>query len=130
VRKAVPICLLRRTRCNLKQLGLLSILLYFRDLLDELQDFMLRRTTDGYLELIEIKTPLAGKPLFLEDDSHASLYPRSELSVVLGQVTHYLEKLDAARHVIKSEDEEDVNKICAKIIIGRDGNKDQKNALR
>jgi hypothetical protein len=97
---------------------------------DELQDFMLRRTTDGYLELIEIKTPLNTKPLFLQDPSHATLYPRSELSLVLGQVTHYLEKLDASRHIIRSEDGEDVNKICAKIIIGRDGDTEQTNALR
>ncbi len=30
---------------------------------DEQADFLLRRTTDGYIELIEIKTPLRGQPL-------------------------------------------------------------------
>jgi hypothetical protein len=91
---------------------------------------MLHRTTDDYLELIEIKTPLGSKPPFIEDSSHDCLYPRRELSAVLGQVTHYLEKLDATRHTIRSEDGEDVNKICAKIVIGRDGDAEQIAVLR
>jgi hypothetical protein len=97
---------------------------------DEQQDFMLRRTADGYLELIEIKTALRGKDLFVRDSSHDTLYPRSELSEVLGQVLHYLEKLDANRHTIKFDDGEDVNKIRAKIIIGRTGDNAQASALR
>jgi len=68
---------------------------------DEQQDFVLRRTVDGYLELIEIKTPLEGKPLFVADRSHGTLYPRTELSSVLAQVMHYLEELDANRFGIQ-----------------------------
>jgi hypothetical protein len=41
---------------------------------------------------------------------------------VIGQVINYLEKLDGDRHAIKSDIGEDVDKIRAKIIIGRDGN--------
>lgn len=37
---------------------------------DEQQDFVVRRTVDGYLEIIEIKTPLKGRALFRYDRSH------------------------------------------------------------
>jgi hypothetical protein len=98
---------------------------------DEQQDFMLRRTVDGYLEIIEIKTPLQGKPLFNYDNSHDSFYPRSELSEALGQVMKYLEKLDAEVNTIKVNDGVDVAKIRARLIIGHDaGDVRQKQALR
>jgi Domain of unknown function (DUF4263) len=97
---------------------------------DEQQDFVVRRTTDGYIELIEIKTPLGGKNLFNPDPSHQTCYPGVELSKVVGQVMNYIEKLDADRHVIRSVDGEDTAKIRAKIIIGRDGDQEQRAALR
>ncbi|MBD2296626.1 DUF4263 domain-containing protein [Anabaena sphaerica FACHB-251] len=97
---------------------------------DEQQDFVVRRTTDNYIEIIEIKTPLDGKVLFNYDKSHKSYYPGVELSKVIGQVQNYLEKLDKARDSILANDGEDTNKIRAKIIIGRDGDKDQQKALR
>jgi hypothetical protein len=97
---------------------------------NEEQDFMLRRTVDGYLEAIEIKTALVDMPLFFKDSSHNTLYPRSELSLVVGQVLKYIEELDAFRHSILAKDAEDVCKIRAKIIIGRDNNKEQITALR
>ncbi|MFM6003924.1 MAG: Shedu anti-phage system protein SduA domain-containing protein [Sphaerospermopsis kisseleviana] len=97
---------------------------------DEQQDFVVRRTTDNYMEIIEIKTPLEGKTLFIYDKSHKSYYPAVELSKVIGQVQNYLEKLDGDRNSILANDGEDTNKIRAKIIIGRDGDKDQQKALR
>lgn len=97
---------------------------------DEQQDFVVRRTTDNYMELIEIKTPLNGKPLFKYDASHKSLYAGVELSKVVGQVQNYIEKLDADRHAIIARDGEDTCKIRAKIIVGRDGDEDQRQALR
>jgi len=97
---------------------------------NEVQDFALRRTVDGYLEIVEIKTPLEGRPLFLEDKSHATLFQRAELSVVIGQVLNYLEKLDADRYRIIAENNEDTNKARAKIIVGRDGDERQIAALR
>lgn len=97
---------------------------------DEQQDFVVRRTADNYLEIIEIKTPLEGKPLFVQDPSHHTLYPRSELSAVIGQVAHYLEEMDASRQAIWFEDSEDVNKIRARVILGRDGDAQQTAALR
>jgi Domain of unknown function (DUF4263) len=97
---------------------------------DEQQDFMLRQTIDGFLEIVEIKTPLAGKPLFVSDPAHSTLYARSELTVVLGQVMHAIEKLDAEQYSIHARDDKDVRKIRAKIIIGRSGNTAQAEALR
>lgn len=110
-----------------------SKLLFKRDWVrSERQDFMVRRTADNYLEVIEIKTPLGGASLFIEDTSHCdgTFYPRSELSKVLGQVMKYLEDLDADEHRIKATDKEDVSKIRAKVIIGRDGNEEQIRMLR
>lgn len=97
---------------------------------DDQQDFMVRRTADGYLEVIEIKTPLGDKSLFRRDPSHSTLYPGPELSAVLGQVLSYLEELDRGRDSIRVTDQEDVNKIRGKLIIGRDSDADQVAALR
>lgn len=97
---------------------------------DEQQDFVVRRTTDGYIELIEIKTTLGNRPLFRHDESHNSYYPGVELSKVVGQVQKYIERLEADRNSILANDGEDTSKIRAKIIIGRDGELTQQQALR
>jgi len=94
------------------------------------QDFVLRRTSDGYIELVEIKTPLEGQSLFRFDDSHQSYYAGVALSRVVGQVEKYLEDIDASRYEIRFRDDEDPNKVRAKIIIGRDGDREQLQALR
>ena len=49
---------------------------------------------------------------------------------LLGQVQKYIEELDAGRYEIKARDGEDANKARAKIIIGRDGDEAQRQALR
>jgi hypothetical protein len=97
---------------------------------DEQQDFVVRRTADGYIELIEIKTPLGGAPLFIYDRSHDSYYPSADLSRVLGQVQKYIDRLDADRNAILVRDGEDTAKVRAKIIIGRDGEPEHQVALR
>jgi hypothetical protein len=97
---------------------------------DENQDFVVRRTADGYIELIEIKTPLGGTSLFNHDKSHDSFYAGAELSKVVGQVQKYLEKLDTDRNSILANDREDTAKVRAKVIIGRDGDEYQRQALR
>lgn len=97
---------------------------------DEQQDFIVRRTIDDYIEVIEIKTPLEGKPLFIYDASHDSLYPSQALSKVVGQVIKYIEKLDANRQMLFMENGLDTNKIRVKVIIGRDGDETQRAALR
>jgi hypothetical protein len=93
-------------------------------------DHMVRRTSDGALELIEIKVPLNGRDLFIYDPSHDCYHPSSPLSKVVGQVMHYLEKLDQDCLRIAAIDGEDVNKIRAKIIIGRDSDNWPQKTLR
>jgi hypothetical protein len=97
---------------------------------DENQDFVLRRTADSFIEVIEIKTPLDRRPMFSFDRSHNTYYAGNDLSRVLGQVQNYLEKLDADRDRIRANDKEDTLKIRAKIIIGMDVDGEQKLALR
>ncbi len=97
---------------------------------DEIADFVPRRTTDGRVELIEIKTPLKGKALFTFDTSHKVWAPGSDLTRVVAQAENYLEKLDRNRDSILANDGEDVTKMRARIIIGRDLNDDQRSALR
>ena len=96
---------------------------------DDNLDFMLRRTVDGYLEIIEIKTPFS-EPLFKEDKSHDSFYPSSKLSQAIGQVLRYIEEIERKRDSLIAEDHVDPLKIRARIIIGRDGNAQGKAALR
>jgi hypothetical protein len=96
---------------------------------DEQLDFVPRRTADGYIELVEIKTPLNGRHLF-NVDSRGYHHAGSALSQVIGQSQVYLEKLDRAQDQIFADDGEDTAKMRAKIIIGRDNGEDQVQALR
>src|SRR5699024_4812481 len=96
---------------------------------DQSVDFMMRRTVDNYVELIEIKRPITSN-LFAPDRSHNSLYPSPELSRVTGQVIGYLDRIDGDRYRIQQIDGVNVNKIRAKIIIGRDNEAAQVDALR
>jgi len=97
---------------------------------DGQQDFVVRRTTDDYIELIEIKTPLDGRILFNKDTSHGTYYAGAELSKAVGQVENYIEELEADRNTILVKDGEDTCKIRAKVIIGRDNDEQQRRALR
>lgn len=96
---------------------------------DDNLDFMLRRTVDGYLEIIEIKTPSVGD-LFRYDANHDSYYPASKLSQAIGQVFRYIEEVERKRDSIIANDKLDPLKIRARIIIGRDGGEDQRAPLR
>jgi hypothetical protein len=97
---------------------------------DTQQDFVLRRTADGFIEVVEIKTPLVGRDLLRYDPSHKSFFAGPELSSVIGQVQKYIEDLDTDRTKIIAFDYEDTNKIRAKIIIGHDGSAEHQQALR
>ena len=96
---------------------------------DDSLDFMLRRTIDNFLEIIEIKTPFL-KSLMIYDPSHNCYYPSSKLSQVIGQVMRYIEEIERSRDSIISKDDCDPLKIRARIIIGRDGDKKHQEALR
>ncbi len=95
---------------------------------DDNLDFMLRRTIDNYLEIVEIKTPFSN-PLFVYDTSHDSYYPSSKLSAVMGQVVRYITEIERNRDAILSKDKCDTLKIRARIIVGRDGNPQLQEAL-
>ncbi len=90
---------------------------------------MLRRTTDGYLEIIEIKTPFS-EDIMLFDKSHKSFYSSSKLNIAMGQVQKYITEIERSRSDIIAKDNEDPLKIRARLIIGRDGNKNHQEALR
>ena len=87
---------------------------------DDRLDYMLRRTVDDFLEIIEIKTPFR-EALFIYDDSHDSFYPSSKLSPVLGQVMRYIDEVERARDSILAKDDCDTLKIRARAILGCDG---------
>lgn len=95
----------------------------------QITDFPLRRTADGCLEILEIKRPFADS-LFVYDTSHNSWYPRSELSQAVGQIMGYIDELDAQRDTIWRRHKILVHKVRAKIVIGRDGDENQAEALR
>lgn len=96
---------------------------------DDNLDYMLRRTVDGYLEIIEIKTAFSDR-LFIHDPSHNSYYPSAKLSPVLGQVIRYIEQVERKRDSILADDKVDTLKIRARVIVGLDGDAGQQAALR
>ena len=96
---------------------------------DDRLDYMLRKTVDDYLEIIEIKTAFE-ESLFLHDTSHDSYYPSSKLSPVIGQITRYIEEVERNRDSILAKDGTDTLKIRARAIVGRDGNAEHQAALR
>ena len=96
---------------------------------DDRLDYMLRKTVDDYLEIVEIKTAFE-EPLFLHDTSHDSYYPSSKLSPVIGQVTRYIEEVERNRDSILAKDGADTLKIRARAIVGRDGDAGHQAALR
>jgi hypothetical protein len=96
---------------------------------DDRLDFMLRRTVDGFLEIVEIKTPFAEHLLQL-DRARDSYYPSSRLSMVIGQCMRYIEEVERGRDAIVSKDGHDPLKIRARIIMGRDHDAAHQAALR
>ena len=96
---------------------------------DDRLDYMLRKTVDDYLEIVEIKTAF-DDALFLKDRSQDSYYPSSKLSPVIGQVTRYIEEVVRNRDSILVTDDVDTLKIRAKVIVGRDGSAEHQTALK
>lgn len=96
---------------------------------DEELDYMLRRTVDDYLEIVEIKTAFSD-PLFNYDKSHDSYYPSAKLSQAIGQVIQYIEEVERNRDTIIAKDDVDTLKIRVRVIVGRDGTPEQQAALR
>ncbi|MEM1188123.1 MAG: Shedu anti-phage system protein SduA domain-containing protein [Pseudomonadota bacterium] len=95
---------------------------------DDRLDYMLRRTVDNYLEIVEIKTAFRER-LFIHDEARDCFYPSSKLSPVIGQVTRYIEEVERNRDAILAKDKVDTLKIRARAIVGRD-NPDEQAPLR
>ena len=93
-------------------------------------DFPLRRTVDGYFEVIEIKKPLDGNSGFYCDKSHKTYYPGSEVLLGTSQVLNYLASLETHRNDILVENKIDVTRVRGKLIIGSDGCEKEKRARR
>ncbi len=64
------------------------------------QDFLAKRTADGFLEIIEIKRPLNGKSLIYKTNqgSHARSHYRQELSDAIAQVIDYIDEIENDKH--------------------------------
>lgn len=95
---------------------------------DDRLDYMLRRTVDNYLEIVEIKTAF-NEPLFVHDVGRGAYYPSAKLSPVIGQVMRYIEEVERNRDSILAKDKDDTLKIRARAIVGR-SHADEQPALR
>ena len=106
-----------------------SVLIPNRNFIKNRQvDFPLRRTVDGYLEVIEIKRPT--DYLFAYKDGEI-VGESSVVSKARHQVSEYLSNIDIKQNDILVEDEIAVEKVRGKIIVGRhDGDAERKKALR
>jgi len=100
-------------------------------------DFPLRRTVDGYLEVIEIKLP--SMPLFRSfrakkdtEYEYELLRQSPELSGAITQATDYIFAIDRQQDMISAESRHKIkaDKVRAKVIIGRDDTEDKMIALR
>ena len=93
-------------------------------------DFPLRRTVDGYLDAIEIKTPLNGQSGFNWDRSHDNYYPSAEIHKHVAQLRNYLNSLERERFTILGQFGIDVTKVRGKLIVGRNGTNAEQEARK
>ena len=93
-------------------------------------DFPLRRTVDGQLEVIEIKTPLNGKSGFKRDSSHGNFYPGADIYKPTSQVLKYLFELEKDHYKILAKHGIEVTRVRGKLVIGRDGTEEEQEARR
>jgi len=86
----------------------------------------------GFLEIIEIKKPLNGKKIIYKTNqgSHARSPYRKELSDAITQVIDYIDEIENGKHSLHFKEKLEVEKIRAKIIVGRDGDENQQRSLR
>lgn len=78
---------------------------------------LLMETTDGFIDLIELKRPKF--ELFDFDQSHKSYYPSKELSKVIGQCMQYLKVLDEYKLILEKQYKFKLLRPRIKIIVGR-----------
>jgi Domain of unknown function (DUF4263) len=92
------------------------------------QDYILRNTADGYLDVVEIKTTLEGRSPLNADRQF--FYPCSTLSKAIGQMARYLRELENERHRILAVNRLDFVRPRGLIVIGRDSTIEHTEALR
>ena len=78
---------------------------------------LIMETTDGFIDLIELKRPKF--ELFDFDTSHKSFYPSKELSKVIGQCMQYLKVLEDYKLVLEKQHKFKLLRPRIKIIVGR-----------
>ena len=91
---------------------------------------LIMETTDGFIDLIELKRPKFD--LFVFDESHKIFYPSRELSKVIGQCMQYLKILDNYKLILEKQHKFKLLRPRIKIIVGRTSkfNDEQFEALR
>ncbi|GGB68709.1 hypothetical protein GCM10007424_05920 [Flavobacterium suaedae] len=96
----------------------------------ESESDLIMETTDGFIDLIELKRPKV--KLLNYDSSHKSYYPSVDLSKVIGQCMFYLKTLDEYKLILEKQHRFKLLKPRIKIIIGRTNefNDDEFEALR
>ncbi len=94
------------------------------------QDFLLTRTADDRLELIEIKTALGVIRCSPTTRRTTCFHQKADLTKVIAQVQNYLADLDGTRDLVLRKFMIDAYKATARIVIGRDGDKAQMEALK
>jgi hypothetical protein len=78
---------------------------------------LIMETTDGFIDLIELKRPKF--EIFNFDESHKSYYPSRELAKVLGQCMQYLRVLEDYKLILEKAYKFKVLRPRIKIIVGR-----------
>ncbi|MES2109328.1 MAG: Shedu anti-phage system protein SduA domain-containing protein [Bacteroidota bacterium] len=78
---------------------------------------IIMQTTDGFIDLIELKRP--SFELFQYDESHKTYFPSKELSKVIGQCLQYLKILDNYKLVLETTYKFNLLRPRIKIIMGR-----------
>lgn len=97
--------------------------------LHEITDIVMQ-TTDGYLDLIELKRP--DFPVLQQDASRKNYYFSTEVSKAIAQAAGYITTTEQNRHMLAQEENLFFLKPRARIVIGRTLNWEQKtnDALR
>lgn len=83
---------------------------------------LMMESTDGFLDLIELKRPNLEYNIFKYDKSHKSYYPSPDLSKAIGQCLFYLQKMDEYKLNLEREYKVKILRPRIKLIAGRTNN--------
>lgn len=102
----------------------------FRKISPSSEADLLMESSDGYLDLIELKRP--SHNIFKYDSSHKSYYPHNDLSIAIGQCLFYLQKMEEYKLNIEKDYKVKIIMPRIKLIIGNSDDFDDQmfDALR